>query len=677
MTGAAGDPADAIVARIRAIRALTGRPDRRQRDPADPAARDDRGDPRRGRRRARDRLRGDPSRGSSAPTPPARRSSIAARSPAEAEAAVRAGVDVVIAQGSDSGGHTGIVPTFALVPQVVDAAGGVPVLAAGGIADGRGLVAALALGADGALLGTCLVASQESGAHEVYKRRIVEAAADDSVAHRRLRDRLAGAARARPPQRHDRRLGGRARSRASGRATGRWRSSPPGRSPDGEFEIPRWWVDTPHAGDLGAVEEMALYAGPAAGLVREVLPAAEIVRRIAAEAGRGARARMRAGGDDAGTLAPAIAVSLSRMDRLPPGERTLPALAERQAAALRRQAVPARRRDARARSPRCATRSRGLAGELRRGRACATATASRSWRRTGSRSSTPGSRAPGSARSSSRSTRRRAARSSSTSSRTPLPASSSLEARFLEHLDVLERVPPSSSASGCSTRTPGGRLPRPARSRRSRSRARRAAAADVGPGDTVAILYTSGTTGPVEGRDVPAGAVLLVGAQHRGDARRALERRRALHLPAALPHERAQRVHPGAQPRRGVRRRRALLGVALLGPRARRRRDGDLPARRDGLDPLEDGRASPAEKQHRVRVALAPGDADRAARALPRALRRAPARRLRHDRDERRDRRARRRAAPRARWGARCRATRSRSSTRTTRRCPTARPASS
>jgi hypothetical protein len=50
------------------------------------------------------------------------------------------------------------------------------------------------------------------------------------------------------------------------------------------LEIPRWWVDTPHAGDEGAVEEMALYAGPAAGLVREVLPAAEIVRRIAAEA---------------------------------------------------------------------------------------------------------------------------------------------------------------------------------------------------------------------------------------------------------------------------------------------------------------------------------------------------------------------------------------------------------
>ena len=52
----------------------------------------------------------------------------------------------------------------------------------------------------------------------------------------------------------------------------------------GDLEIPRWWVDTPHAGDLGAVDEMALYAGPAAGLVRTVLPAGEIVRRIAREA---------------------------------------------------------------------------------------------------------------------------------------------------------------------------------------------------------------------------------------------------------------------------------------------------------------------------------------------------------------------------------------------------------
>jgi NAD(P)H-dependent flavin oxidoreductase YrpB (nitropropane dioxygenase family) len=99
----------------------------------------------------------------------------------EARRAVAAGAAGVIAQGADSGGRTGIVPTFALVPQVTDVADGLLVVAAGGIADGRGLVAALALGADGILLGTRLVASLESGAHEVYKRGIVEADADDSI----------------------------------------------------------------------------------------------------------------------------------------------------------------------------------------------------------------------------------------------------------------------------------------------------------------------------------------------------------------------------------------------------------------------------------------------------------------------------------------------------------------
>jgi nitronate monooxygenase len=202
---------------------------------------------------------------------------------AEARAAAAAGVDVLIAQGSDSGGHTGTTPTFSLVPQIVDAAEGRPVLAAGGIADGRGLAAALALGADGALIGTCLVASSESSAHPDYKRRIVEATAADSVLtdvfeigwpglpERALRNATIDAWEAeREP-----------RARPSDRPVEVIARRP---LADGYLEIPRWWVDTPHVGDVGAVEEMALYAGTAAGLVREVLPAGEIVRRIAAEA---------------------------------------------------------------------------------------------------------------------------------------------------------------------------------------------------------------------------------------------------------------------------------------------------------------------------------------------------------------------------------------------------------
>lgn len=83
------------------------------------------------------------------------------------------GVDIIIAQGHEAGGHTGRVGTMALVPQIVDAVN-VPVLAAGGLADGRGLVAALALGASGVWMGTRFVASDEALAHNNYKNKIVE-----------------------------------------------------------------------------------------------------------------------------------------------------------------------------------------------------------------------------------------------------------------------------------------------------------------------------------------------------------------------------------------------------------------------------------------------------------------------------------------------------------------------
>ena len=80
-----------------------------------------------------------------------------------AVAAVEAGCDMVIAQGTEAGGHTGLVATLPLVPQVVDAVGErVPVVAAGGIFDGRGLAAALALGADGAWVGTRFIATPEA-----------------------------------------------------------------------------------------------------------------------------------------------------------------------------------------------------------------------------------------------------------------------------------------------------------------------------------------------------------------------------------------------------------------------------------------------------------------------------------------------------------------------------------
>jgi enoyl-[acyl-carrier protein] reductase II len=85
------------------------------------------------------------------------------------------GTDIVIAQGTEGGGHTGRIATMALVPQVVDAIAPTPVVAAGGIADGRGLVAALSLGACGVWVGTRFVATREAASHDNYKHKIVEA----------------------------------------------------------------------------------------------------------------------------------------------------------------------------------------------------------------------------------------------------------------------------------------------------------------------------------------------------------------------------------------------------------------------------------------------------------------------------------------------------------------------
>src|SRR5919108_5799069 len=94
----------------------------------------------------------------------------------QAERAAEAGADIVIAQGSEAGGFGGEVATMALVPQVVDAIAPVPVLAAGGIADGRGLAAALVLGADGVNIGTRFLASAEAGVPGGYQDAILAAA---------------------------------------------------------------------------------------------------------------------------------------------------------------------------------------------------------------------------------------------------------------------------------------------------------------------------------------------------------------------------------------------------------------------------------------------------------------------------------------------------------------------
>src|SRR5580704_4904490 len=103
-------------------------------------------------------------------------------SAAAAKQAVHCGVDIVVAQGWEAGGHVrGTVATMALVPAVVDAVSPAPVVAAGGIADGRGLAAALALGAAGAWIGTRFLLSEEAAIHPRYREHLQRANENDTV----------------------------------------------------------------------------------------------------------------------------------------------------------------------------------------------------------------------------------------------------------------------------------------------------------------------------------------------------------------------------------------------------------------------------------------------------------------------------------------------------------------
>lgn len=97
----------------------------------------------------------------------------------------KAGADYIIAEGTESGGHVGEMTTMALVPQMVDELN-IPVIAAGGIADGRQLLAALALGASGVQLGTCLLASEECPIHDNYKQAVIKARDNDTVVTGRI-----------------------------------------------------------------------------------------------------------------------------------------------------------------------------------------------------------------------------------------------------------------------------------------------------------------------------------------------------------------------------------------------------------------------------------------------------------------------------------------------------------
>jgi NAD(P)H-dependent flavin oxidoreductase YrpB (nitropropane dioxygenase family) len=203
-------------------------------------------------------------------------------SAADAKRAVDCGVDIVVAQGWEAGGHVrGMVATMPLIPIVVDAISPVPVVAAGGIADGRGLAAALALGAAGAWIGTRFLASQEATIHTRYRERLFQAKETDTVylenlfdvrwpnaPHRTLRNRTVEAweAAGRPPS---------GKRPGEGDVIATSRSAGP---------IVRYQSYTPGADAEGDIDALSLWAGQGVGLVSKLQPAGEIVREIFDEA---------------------------------------------------------------------------------------------------------------------------------------------------------------------------------------------------------------------------------------------------------------------------------------------------------------------------------------------------------------------------------------------------------
>ncbi len=202
----------------------------------------------------------------------------------EARAAAAAGVDGVFAQGFEAGGHVrGTTSLAALLPAVVDAVAPLPVVASGGIADGRGIVSALALGAQGVSLGTRFLASDEARATPAYKERVVRATAADTVhtclfdvgwpdaAHRVLRNRAVAEWEGAGRPAAGRRPG-------EGTTIGRLALGP------ALLEVPRYSVLPPSDGFEGDVELAALYAGESCSLVNDVRPAGRIVGDLVREA---------------------------------------------------------------------------------------------------------------------------------------------------------------------------------------------------------------------------------------------------------------------------------------------------------------------------------------------------------------------------------------------------------
>jgi nitronate monooxygenase len=196
----------------------------------------------------------------------------------EARRAVDSGVDVIVAQGWEAGGHVGgQIATLPLVPAVVDAVAPVPVIAAGGIGDARGVAAVLALGAEAAWVGTRFLLAQEMPIHEDYRRRLFDATETDAQwypdlydvgwpdsPHRALRNSTAAMweAAGRPP------LGSRP---GEGDVLAHFASGEP---------IVRYEPAPPMVGTTGEIEALSMWAGQSVALAKERQPSAEIVAEL-------------------------------------------------------------------------------------------------------------------------------------------------------------------------------------------------------------------------------------------------------------------------------------------------------------------------------------------------------------------------------------------------------------
>jgi NAD(P)H-dependent flavin oxidoreductase YrpB (nitropropane dioxygenase family) len=200
----------------------------------------------------------------------------------DARKAVDNGIDIVVAQGWEAGGHVrGTVASLPLIPAVVDAVGNIPVVAAGGIADGRGMAAVFALGASAAWIGTRFLASEEAAIHEKYRQQLLASKEVDTVyledlfdigwpnaPHRVIRNSTVDA----------------------------WETAgkPPSGQRPGEDEviassplrgsIPRYSSSTPGLDFTGDIEALSMWAGQGVAMVNKVQPAAEIIDEIIDEA---------------------------------------------------------------------------------------------------------------------------------------------------------------------------------------------------------------------------------------------------------------------------------------------------------------------------------------------------------------------------------------------------------